>query len=325
MRWQAACSRSRRVRWWSARWTSRRAAEVQSLIGANRALYLDMGFGAVVPDRPAGGRRWLECSIRAGGPPPTPSAAGRARSAEPRAALVSTLFDAGFDGLHAFRLGFEESGGTIIATEVLDVPGRERLPSAALASLAACAPDAIYASLHDHQGQLLLSAWPSRPAALADCELLGTPQLASIANLSAAPALTLHTAATYDPALALEANRGFVERFRARHGGLPDGTAVAGWETGRILAATADCAPTPAALRAAILGTVIDSPRGRIAFDGAQGAAIATHYLVRCSGSAEGCQREVLGALPAIALDDPRVLAWQQTVRSGWTNPYLSI
>ena len=49
------------------------------------------------------------------------------------------------------------------------------------------------------------------------------------------------------------------------------------------------------------------------------------HYLVRCSASPAGRRRQVLGTLPTISEDDPRVLAWQRSLRSGWTNPYLSV
>jgi hypothetical protein len=304
----------------------RRAAEVERQLG-ERALYVEMGFGALVPGREPGARTRLLCSQGAWA---SAYALGRwAGAPGRRAAMVATLFDAGYDGLHAFRLGFEEAGGTIVATEVLDVPGRERVPGDVLGALAAHAPDAIYASCHDHQGALLLRAFAERTAAerasLARCQLLASPQLASVANLAHAPALRLHTVATYDPALALPANAAFVSAFRSHHGALPDGTAVAGWEAGRLIAAAASSTPTPTALREAILATVLDSPRGRVAFDRASGVADSPHYLVRCSADASGVRREVLGTLGVIGEHDERVRAWQRAQRSGWTNPYLSV
>ncbi len=298
-----------------------RAAEVERQLG-DRALYLEMGFGAHVPGRGPGARTRLLCTQGAWA---SAYALGRwAGAPGRRAAMVATLFDAGYDGLYAFRLGFEEAGGTIVATEVLDVPGRERLPGEVLDALVAVSPDAIYASCHNHQGALLLRAFAER-ASLASCELLASAQLASVANLAHAPALRMHTVTTYDPALALPANAAFVAEFRARHGALPDGTAVAGWEAGRLIAAAASATPTPSALREAILATFLDSPRGRIAFAGASGVANSPHYLVRCSADESGMRREVLGTLGVIGEDDERVKAWQRAPRSGWTNPYLSV
>ena len=235
----------------------RRAQEIERQT-AGRALYLEMGFGALLANQPPGPAGILTCTQ---GWWTSAYALGRwAGAPGRRACVVATLFDAGYDGLYAFRLGFEESGGSIVSTEVLDVPGRERLPAAVLDGLESYAPDVVYASLHDHQGQLFLRAWAER-SGLSGCELLASPQLAGVPSLGAAPDVTLHCAATYDPALAFPANADFLERFRSRQGVLPDGTAVAGWEAGRLLQAVAGCAASPEVLREAIRSRPCSNPR----------------------------------------------------------------
>ncbi len=65
-----------------------------------------------------------------------------ARQVGRRAHVLASLFESGYDALPAFALGFEEHGGTVVATTVTRLPAE--IP-AAVAAVARTAPDLVYA------------------------------------------------------------------------------------------------------------------------------------------------------------------------------------
>lgn len=290
-------------------------------------LLIDCSAGAIVPAAPAPGLRLPRLTL---GHWQSAYALGcwAARQGR-RAAIVSTFYDAGYDGLYAFRLGFEEGGGSLAPTVVIDVPNRHLGCAAAIAQAAASAPDVVYAAVHGHQSGPFMSAWAQSPLS-GDALLVGNPFLAEYAQGHAQRTVAdgLVVCATYDPALDLEHNLRFRARYQEQHGRLPDAFAALGYEAGLLAVQTLRQASPGAdagGLAASALACALDGPRGRITFDAASGSSVALHSVTLCRWSEAGAERRIIARLPAIPDGDPRIAALQGGLRSGWVNPYMSV
>ncbi len=292
-----------------------------------RTLLIDCSAGAIVPAPSTPATRLPRLTL---GHWQSAYALGRwAASQGRRAAIISTFYDAGYDGLYAFRLGFEDGGGSLEPTVVIDVPNRHLGCAAAIAQAAARAPEVVYAAVHGHQSGPFMAAWERSPLK-ADALLVGNPFLAEYAQGHAqrTAADGLVVCSSYDPALGLDHNLRFRARYQERHGRLPDAFAALGYEAGLLALQTLRQASPDAdagRLAAAALACELDGPRGRITFDAASGSSEALHALTLCRWSPSGAERRVIERLPSISESDPRIAALQGSLRSGWVNPYMSV
>ncbi len=302
-----------------------RLASAAATLCGDSALFMDCGMGGTVPlkDSAPG---FITCGF---GHWQSAYGAGRwSGGPGKRAVILSTLFEAGYDSLYAFRLGFEDAGGTIDATVVVDVPGKDVSLNAIVDQLKQSAPDVIYAALHDYRGAIILNAIAGSSVAQ-DTVIIGTPFLANVAGSGPVPMREFHVCTSYDPALDLPANATFSRAYSSAHGRLPDAFAVLGHDCAQVASAALGkgdwLTPTPQLLAQRILAATIDSPRGRLTFDAHSGCAAMPHYLTQVSRHPHGIERRVIAAVPTITMADPRIAALRTSERSGWTNPYLSV
>ena len=79
-----------------------------------------------------------------------------ARQIGRRAHVLTSLYESGYDALHAFGLGLREHGGTVVATTVTRLPGE--IP-AAVAALGRTAPDLVYAMYGGAEAVTVLRAY----------------------------------------------------------------------------------------------------------------------------------------------------------------------
>ncbi len=304
-----------------------RLADTAAQLCAGKAAFIDCSAGAIVPSAPSPQRPQLRLTL---GHWQSAYALGRWAAREGRkAAIVSTFYDAGYDGLYAFRLGFEDGGGEVGQAVVIDAPGHALGIDAALAQVAAQAPDVVYASIHDHHAGPFMASWAQGPLH-ADALLVANPFLVEHAHRHAlgAQAEGVVVCSSYDPALDVPANHDVRSRYQQRHGRMPDVFAVLGHDAGTLVAAVlARCSPGAGSseIMAACAGLEIASPRGRVVMDAHSGSSSAPQYISACSWSPAGIQRAIIERMEAIDEGDPRMRALQAGLRSGWVNPYMSV
>lgn len=110
------------------------------------------------------------------------------------------------------------------------------------------------------------------------------------------------TALHYVPTIDNEANKQFVEAFKAKAGHLPSEYAVHGYDAGRALAEAVKSGATDrATLAAALQKTSFDGPRGKTAIDPATNNIVQPIYVYQIVAGEGGQTQKVLAELPAEA------------------------
>jgi hypothetical protein len=110
----------------------------------------------------------------------------------PRAYVISSLYESGFDTLHAFGHGLERAGGTVAGTSITHVHPGDR--AAAARAAAASGADSLYVAASGQEADDILHAIAAEKAA-AQMPLL-LPGL-SVDRLGVAPGLSAFTALTW--------------------------------------------------------------------------------------------------------------------------------
>jgi branched-chain amino acid transport system substrate-binding protein len=255
-----------------------------------------------------------------------------ARNIGTRACVATGFHDAGYGIIHAFWLGFcEAGGGEVLATEVTHRETPDDDPTDQLRRLASFDPDLVMAFYAGREGVSFANAWSSLGLA-GRIPLLVSPLMFHEYWRPAMAADTIagaRTAFSWD----MTAHTDALEQFR-RRAGVEAGTEPAvftllGYETGRMLAAAAACTGaervSAAAMREALSGVEISSPRGELRIDRETGEVDADPYLFEWRRSAQGVWTSVnAGALerPASCRAAYEAIQASET-RSGWFNPYL--
>lgn len=252
-----------------------------------------------------------------------------ARHDRSRAALVTSLFDCGFDAFFAMRQGFENAGGKIVSAIVLDAPRAPCHPAEALAKAVAAGADTLLVMLSGIQAEGFIRAWAASPHRQS-LALIGTAFLTEAPRLQALGenACGVPTVAAWSDDLVFPAT----EAFEAAYAELSDGCAVdlfavLGWEAGHLLldgmAAVPEPGKHPLDFTAAVSGWNFESPRGLVSMHPASRTASGPLYLREAR---PGTGHVVLEKLPDIAPDDARMAAIHEAaLSSGWANEYLCI
>ena len=248
-------------------------------------------------------------------------------SAGRRAALAGSLYDSGYDAMTAFRLGFTAAGGTVTTTQTTHLfAGSPALP-AVLTEIAATHPDFIYAAYCGPETLDFVRAAQAGPAAR--IPLLGSPLLACESALPALgkAAAGIKTALGWSPALDTPANRAFLAAY-AKHTGRPaDNLALLGYETAGLVAATlaaAGGAAGSAQMRAALAAVTFAGPRGTVTMDPQTHCTTGPLYLREVQARGGTFANVPVASLPAIAASAAGS-ALRTTLKTGWTNAYLSV
>jgi len=252
-----------------------------------------------------------------------------ARQVGQRGVIASSLYESGFDGVYAFRRGFEGAGGelldTLISHRPIDPPDLAPL----MARIAEFQPDFVYAAYTRREAREFLQAF--RQAGLGK----HVPLLVSgfFADDAALPelgqdAVGLRSAAPWLPTTAAADNVEFQRAFLARHGRAADAFAVLGYQTAQLLDAAIGRSRGEGRgrrFREALATVQLDGPAGRLRVDPALRAAATPVYLREVRAEAGGLIGGSLGQLADGAAIDPRRDPVFMAVRSGWTNAYMSI
>ncbi len=240
-----------------------------------------------------------------------------------RACISSSLHDSGYDGLYAFRLGFESAGGRISDMFVTHTPEQV---SETLRKLGHIRPDFVYTAYSGPDAAEFLTLYRNSTIG-------GRIPVAGAAFL-------LDTADTPEPGKTAEyinicspfgpaAERAAFDRTcLEKTGSAADVFSLLGYETAKCIATAIEAAGGNAARTAALLKTLktvsFEGTRGRIEMDPASHATSGPLYMGgrRLHGLPNG---EIRGLQRSISVGDARMRPLYTSVRSGWNNSYLCV
>lgn len=241
-----------------------------------------------------------------------------------RAVIATSLYEAGYDALHAFRYGFERQGGEIVATHV--AASKADIGSL-VAQLAGQQPELVYAAFSGQEAAAFLEAYAA--SSIASVPLVGPGFLVDEQLLAqhGQHAVGITSVMPWSQALDSTENRSFVHSFAAATGRAADECAALGYDTGRLLVGV--CATNDlrnfAGLHDALEQATLVGPRGRLQFEPAFGEVTSQLYLREVQRTSGGYQNTVLANLGSSAAQHEHADALRRELRSGWTYPYLAV
>lgn len=240
-----------------------------------------------------------------------------------RAVVVSSFYESGYDALYAFQEGFGAGGGRVLETFVTHVPGRELSMADLCRRIGDHNPDIVYGHLSGRPAVDFAIAYSSS-AHTRTRALLGSGFLTEQAlqtDLHAA-GRDLRSVFSWSPQLDNEQNSAFLQAFGKRYGTPPDSFAVLGYETAGLLAAAlSQVGGRGSALVRALRQATFNGPRGMLQFDPETQSVTPPLYLRQVAWLDGAYEDRVLAAVEPVA----ESLVEQQSLRTGFLNPYLSI
>jgi len=218
------------------------------------------------------------------------------RAAGRRAAVIASFSQSGYDLLPAFRRGFEERGGAVVSTHIVDAPAGGVSIGEALAAAAASQPDLVYALFSDTEVDEFLRSYAASPMA-------GTiPLLGSAGMVEAGRAQGITTCMSWAEQLRTLENRQFVEACR-KSGRSASTYMLLGYDTASLIVqglAASGGDPRSARFVEGLRTASFSSPRGQLAVDPQTQSVVSPLYLRRSTHTATGVANRVLAELPPL-------------------------
>lgn len=239
-----------------------------------------------------------------------------------RALIVTSLNDAGYDSVYAFRRGLSAAGGRVVGTVVTHAHEHETVRTQ-LRALGRLQPSFVYVLSSGDQAVEIVKA----------CRASGlhAPLLASafttdeylLRRLGSA-GTGLRSFASWPTALA---DRDFAARFRQKSGRRADPFAVLGYDTGLLVAAGARRAVKRRLgirrLLEPLHGSPVDGLRGSLTVDPRTNTVLAPLFLRQVRRLPTGQANVVLGKAPAVGGFPHALAPLADETGSGYINEYL--
>jgi ABC-type branched-subunit amino acid transport system substrate-binding protein len=238
--------------------------------------------------------------------------------------LATSLFDAGYDTVYAFRRGFESAGGTIVGEGVTHVdpakPGLTELVAAVRASGA----NFVFGLYSGPQAAEFLGASAGTGVKVLAGGLAVEDYVLSTAGTAAVGTISL---SSWTAARSTKENLAFTKDFKARYARTPDPFAALGYDTAALIAEGTQRAVASRVglgrLVEALGGATIDGPRGHMTVDAATNMVTGPIAIRAVNRTTRGIENVDVGWAPPIA-SFPDVLAPLATdPRSGYLNEYV--
>lgn len=244
--------------------------------------------------------------------------------------IATSLYDAGYDTLAAFRLGFESAGGTILDTRLFDMPGMVYNPLPHFASIRETSPDFVYALfsrqramefLQDYAASDLAGRIPLAGAGFTvEDELLSSHGQAATGIKSVMPwILSLDNAE----------NQAFAANYRQQNNRDADAFALLGYDTAHMVAQTVEAVDGDLTRVKRVSDTLSDitfaSPRGQVRMNADTGILESPLYLCEVQQHGATLHNAVIQELDSISELDEHLAMVKPLIMSGWLNPYLAV
>jgi branched-chain amino acid transport system substrate-binding protein len=241
--------------------------------------------------------------------------------------LAASLYDSGYDSFHAFRLGYEQAGGVLSGSALVD--GQPNLTvTAACDRIRSCGPSFVAAFFSTRSAVDFVRRF-AESGLTGQIPLVGPGFLTDEALLPEMgdAACGIRTVLPWSRALGEPENLAFLEAYRAVTGRDADSFAVLGYDTARLVSQALDAAGGSRRtdrLIAALERTRFASPRGTAMMNPITRVVEAPLYLREVRRGRFGYENAILGALSDETASVAGAPALAATDRSRWTNAYLS-
>lgn len=245
--------------------------------------------------------------------------------ASARAVLVSSFYDSGYDGVYAFRHGFEQAGGEVVASLVSHRPiDPDDHLAALMEQISSLQPDLVYlvASGRDAEqfNQAYYEAGLAGRIPLASASYhLGSQPVAGLADIS--------TIGPWSQSLTSAENQAFMAGFEAETGRQADLFSLLGYEAALLIDASlveaGGLLQKSSDFQAAFQKVRVTSPRGELAFEPLSGSMQGPLYVGNIRQQSSGLYYDLQTALAFPSGLSGLVNQVNAGIRSGWSNPYL--
>lgn len=237
----------------------------------------------------------------------------------PKVFVVSSLYESGYDSLHAFRLGVESAGGSVVGTKVTHIGPQPVDWGSVYRAIQQERPDFVYAL---YSGAEAVEFLQSYALAGSPFPVAGSPSLvdeATLAKLGRA-ALGIRSCLPWAPELPTLENQAFAMAYQQVVGKPPDPFALLGYETAQLVV---EALQAQGGVRQALESARVVGPRGQLRMHAATRSVTSPLYLREVRRGDTGLVNAVVGVLNPPDELAPGLQELRTCVRSGWTNPYL--
>lgn len=245
----------------------------------------------------------------------------------PKALILSSFYDSGYDICYSFQSGFEKAGGSLVQpTVVYDMPPINHDYDKIATLVQQTDPDVIYIA-SSQPATMILGEIRERRLDV-NRHLVVSSYLADERRLHslAEYAHNLYSCFSWSPQLNNQENKNFVSSFQKHFNYAPDSFTVNGYETAQIIASVIEKTSGRQERLASALKTVsIQSPRGRIKMNTTTRSTNAPLYLRKVERINGQFKNRVLAQLDGPSFKEDFVVAKRSSQPSGWTNAYLSV
>jgi len=232
---------------------------------------------------------------------------------------VAALPDAGYDGIYAFRRGFESAGGRLVGNAVTHASPADDGVAAAISAARASGADVVVGHHSGSRAADLIRAATSLDATLV-VDGLGVED-SSLAAVGPA-AVGVRSAASW---LAASTTRtSFTKAYRARTGSAPDAFAVLGNDTALLVAEGARRAKGSwGRLVQSLAGASVAGVRGAVAVDEATYATSTPLVVRQVSQTSSGLANTAVATLPRVTGVPPALAGLSPAGTARYLNEYL--
>lgn len=242
-------------------------------------------------------------------------------------AIITSLYDSGYDALFTFRQGVEHSGGAITETYLAD-QNDSYFISDALDKLKQSPPDCIYLFMHGNESDEMIRNLHFSKLNIPVITSAFSTEEHRLVNLGQA-ADNIISIGSWNKNLDNKENKIFVDQYLKNYRKNPDLFSVLGYETGQLIYnSLSRCAGdfSGEKISRSLKTCTIESPRGKIRINENSGMVNNQIVVNQTTNTIFGIpENKIIDRLDPISEFDEQFATLDTELRSGWLNPYLFV
>jgi branched-chain amino acid transport system substrate-binding protein len=242
-------------------------------------------------------------------------------------AIITSLYDGGYDALFTFRQGVETAGGQISEIHLASQNDPDFI-SATLDKLQQSPPDCIYLFMHGNESDEMIRNLHFSQLNIPLITTAYSTEENRLVNLGEA-AENIISISSWNRKLENKENKVFVDQYLKNFRKYPDLFSVLGYETGLIIHnSLSRCAGdfSGEQISKSLKTCAIESPRGKIRMNEKSGMVNNQLVVNQAIKSVFGFpENRVIDTFNPISEFDEQFASLDNDLRSGWLNPYLFV
>ena len=244
-----------------------------------------------------------------------------------KVAIITSLYDGGYDALFTFRQGVEAAGGTISET-YLTGQNEPDFISGTLDKLKQSPPDCIYLFMHGNESDEMIRNLHFSKLNIPIVTTAFSTEEHRLVNLGEA-AENIISISSWNKKLDSKVNKDFVDQYLKNYRKNPDLFSVLGYETGQLIYnSLSRCAGdfSGEQISKSLKTCAIESPRGKIRINEKSGMVNNQLVVNQTTQSIFGIpENRIIDTLNPVSEFDEQFASLDNELRSGWLNPYLFV